>query len=282
MRTPALVVLLFVAALGVCVPVAHAADPPLELPAGSATQQPTTQAGEPAMQQPTTQAAEPAAQQPTGEPAEPAAQQPTTPPATQGQEPPTQQPTTQQPANDQVIEPQLERREVKVTHIPSNDFELGAFVGTYDTENFGASLVGGVRLGYHITEDFFAEAVYGQTSVSDQSFRQILPGGIFQTPKETLRYYELLAGYNIFPGEIFLGRTHAKVSTLYLIGGLGTTNFVGESHETFDVGFGMRVFLADWAAVQVDMRDHIFALDLLGTRQNTQNLELTAGLTFFF
>ncbi len=162
------------------------------------------------------------------------------------------------------------------------DAEHGDEQRNYDTENFGASLVGGVRLGYHITEDFFAEAVYGQTSVSDQNFRQILPGGIFPNPKETLRYYELLAGYNIFPGEIFLGRTHAKVSTLYLIGGLGTTNFVGESHETFDVGFGMRVFMADWAAVQVDMRDHVFALDLLGTRQNTQNLELTAGLTFFF
>ncbi len=275
MRTPALVVPLLVAVFGVCIPVAHAAEP--ALPAEPATQQPTP-AGEPAMPQPATQAAEPPAQQPTAPPttqaAEPATQEPTTQPATQ--------PTAQQPANDQVIEPQLERREVKVTHIPSNDFEIGAFVGTYDTENFGASLVGGVRLGYHITEDFFAEAVYGQTSVSDQNFRQILPGGIFPNPKETLRYYELLAGYNIFPGEIFLGRTHAKVSTLYLIGGLGTTNFVGESHETFDVGFGMRVFMADWAAVQVDMRDHVFALDLLGTRQNTQNLELTAGLTFFF
>jgi outer membrane beta-barrel protein len=276
MRTPALVVPLFVAVFGVCVPVARAAEP--ALPVEPATQQPTPQAGEPAIPPPATQAAEPPAQQPTAPPttqaAEPATQEPTTQPATQ--------PAVQQPASDQVIEPQLERRDVKVTHIPSNDFEIGAFVGTYDTENFGASLVGGVRLGYHITEDFFAEAVYGQTSVSDQNFRQILPGGIFPNPKETLRYYELLAGYNVFPGEIFLGRTHAKVSTLYLIGGLGSTNFVGESHETFDVGFGMRVFMADWAAVQVDMRDHVFALDLLGTRQNTQNLELTAGLTFFF
>jgi len=40
--------------------------------------------------------------------------------------------------------------------------------------------------------------------------------------------------------------------------------------------------MTDWAALQVDMRDHVFSLDLLGKRQNTQNLELTAGLTFFF
>ena len=42
------------------------------------------------------------------------------------------------------------------------------------------------------------------------------------------------------------------------------------------------MFAKDWFALQVDMRDHIFSLDLLGKRQSTQNLELTAGLTFFF
>ena len=30
------------------------------------------------------------------------------------------------------------------------------------------------------------------------------------------------------------------------------------------------------------MRDHIFSLDLLGKRQSTQNIELTAGFAAFF
>jgi hypothetical protein len=38
----------------------------------------------------------------------------------------------------------------------------------------------------------------------------------------------------------------------------------------------------DAVALQVDMRDHIFSLDLLGKRQSTQNLELTGGLAVFF
>jgi hypothetical protein len=42
------------------------------------------------------------------------------------------------------------------------------------------------------------------------------------------------------------------------------------------------VLLADWAAVQVDLRDHVYSLDLLGKRQDTQNIELTAGFTFYF
>jgi len=169
-------------------------------------------------------------------------------------------------ANEQVIVPQVDVRPVKVPRIPSNDFELGAFTGTYNAQNFGASLVAGTRMGYHITEDLFVEAVYGQTKVSDDLFRQILPGGIFPNNKEILRYYNLSAGYNVFPGEIFLGRTHAKVSTAYLVAGLGTTKFNDASHQTVNVGAGMRVF----------------SLDLLGTRKETQNVEFTAGLTLFF
>ena len=94
--------------------------------------------------------------------------------------------------------------------------------------------------------------------------------------------FDLSVGYNIFPGEIFLARNHAKVSTVYVIAGLGTTKFDDASHETVNVGAGLRVFLADWSAVQLDVRDHIFSLNLLGQPQTTQNLELTLGLTFFF
>ena len=42
------------------------------------------------------------------------------------------------------------------------------------------------------------------------------------------------------------------------------------------------MFPWDWMALQVDMRDHVYSLDLLGKRETTQNIELTGGLTFFF
>jgi len=112
----------------------------------------------------------------------------------------------ERPANEQVIEPQVDRREVKLPKFPSNDFEVGLFVGGYATENFGTSLLYGLRLGYHITEDIFVEGVYGRTRVSDENFRQILPGGIFPQPRETLTYYNLSAGYNVLPGEVFFGK----------------------------------------------------------------------------
>ena len=188
----------------------------------------------------------------------------------------------QKPANEQVIVPEVDRREVKLPRMPSNDFEMGLYTGTYATQNFGSSWVVGLRLGYHITEDVFVEGVYGQTKVSDESFRQVLPGGVFATPKTTLKYYNLSAGYNVLPGEVFIGSKRAKASALYLIGGIGSTSFNQQHRQTVNVGLGVRLFLNDHAALQVDMRDHIFSLDLLGKRQSTQNVEFTGGLTVYF
>ncbi|MEP7298450.1 MAG: outer membrane beta-barrel domain-containing protein [Burkholderiales bacterium] len=186
------------------------------------------------------------------------------------------------PKNDQVVVPEVDRRDITVPKFPSNDFEIGAFVGTYATQNFGTSAVGGLRLGYHITEDFFVESVYAMTKVSDASFRQVLPGGVFPNEKEKLTYYNISFGYNVLPGEVFIGSRRAKPSQLYLIGGVGSTKFDQQRRPTYNLGFGFRVYLIDSLALQVDMRDHIYSLDLLGKRQSTQNLELTGGLTFNF
>ena len=191
-------------------------------------------------------------------------------------------PASGQAANEQIVEPKVDRRPIFVPRLPSRDFEVGGFVGTYATEIFGTNRVAGLRIGYHFTEDIFFSAAYGRTKVRDESLRQVLPNGLFARPQETMTYTNLSAGFNVLPGEVFIGGALARPSGLYLIGGLGSTELVGEKHHTVNFGLGLRLFLKDWAAIQVDMRDHIFALDVLGRRRSTQNLELTLGATFYF
>jgi len=193
-----------------------------------------------------------------------------------------QNPPAIRAADEPPVVPQVDRREVRTPAFPSRDFELGAFVGTYATENFGASAVYGLRVGYHITEDWFVEGAYGSTQVSDESFRQILPGGIFGTDKERLSYYHLSAGYNLLPGEVFLGSRQARATAIYLLGGVGSTDFAGQKRQTFHVGFGWRILLGERGALRVDLRDHIYSLDLLGQSRNTQNLEATVGFGLHF
>jgi outer membrane beta-barrel protein len=197
-------------------------------------------------------------------------------------QPPADEAAKQPPSEQQVIQPELDRRVVKVLHIPSNDFEFGLFTGVFNTEYFGSDLIGGARLGYHVTEDFFAEAVYGDTRATDEVYRQFLPGGIFPSQVQKLRYYELTGGINVLPGEVYVWKNVARPSALYLIAGLGSTKFLDRWHFTADAGFGARVWLANWASLQIDMRDHIFSLDVLGQQRTTQNLEFSGGVTFFF
>ena len=82
----------------------------------------------------------------------------------------------------------------------------------------------------------------------------------------------------MLPGEVFFGSKRAKASALYLIGGVGSTEFADQRRQTFNFGLGCACSCSDSFAMQVDVRDHIFSLDLLGKRQSTQNLELTSGL----
>ncbi|HEY9028622.1 MAG TPA: outer membrane beta-barrel domain-containing protein [Burkholderiaceae bacterium] len=183
---------------------------------------------------------------------------------------------------DQVIVPQVERREVHKPKYPSNDFEIGLFGGSYTVQNFGTHFDWGARLGYDITEDFFVEASYRRTKASDKEFRNILPGGIFTAEQEKLQSYDLSLGWNFLPGEVFIGRNYAMASTMYAIAGLGSTKFDSQRMQTWNFGLGAKLFLADWVALRADVRDHIYTLDLLGKRSTTQNPELTVGFAFFF
>jgi outer membrane beta-barrel protein len=196
------------------------------------------------------------------------------------------QPQTQTPASktaeEQVIVPQVERRPMQRPRFPSNDFTVSLFAGSYHTQNFGSSGVSGVRLGYHITENFFVEGTLGRTKLSDEAFRQILPGGVFASADQKLSYYHVGLGYNLLNGESFFGSNVAKLTQGYVLAGTGSTKIAEQNKQTVMLGFGMRVVLNDWFVVQADFREHLFSLDLLGKRQNTRNPEVSVGLTVTF
>ncbi len=187
----------------------------------------------------------------------------------------------EEPSAEQVIEPELDRRDIKIPRIDTENFELGVYFGTLSVEDFGSNSVKGVRFDYHITEDFFLEVAYAGSTVSDSAFRRLgLP--IFPEEDEDLTYYNISFGYNAFPGEIFLGKKRAWSSAVYLIGGIGNTEFIGEDLTTFNLGIGFRLLPTDWLALRVDFKDYIWDSDLLGDNKTAHNFELTFGLGIFF
>jgi outer membrane beta-barrel protein len=183
---------------------------------------------------------------------------------------------------EQVVRPELERREVKEADIDTEDFEIGAFAGAMSVEDFGTNFVYGARLGYHVTEYVFVEASYGRTDTDETSAERFGGFQILQDSDRTLDYYNLSFGFNLLPGESFVGSRWAFTSDFYLIGGVGSTSFAGDDLFTWNIGFGYRVLVNDWLALRADARDHVFDVDLLGESNTTHNLEFTGGISIFF
>ena len=182
--------------------------------------------------------------------------------------------------DDQVIRPEVYRRDINDVDIDTEDFEIGLFAGALSTEDFGTNFVYGAKAAFHVTELIFVEAAYGQSKTTETSFETLSSVTIVQD--RTLQYYNVAFGYNLFPGESFIGKDLAFTSDFYLIGGVGSTNFAGDDHFTWNVGFGYKVLVNDWLAVRVDARDHIFDLELLGEKTTTNNLEFSGGFSIFF
>ena len=183
----------------------------------------------------------------------------------------------------QVIDPEVERREIKEAAIDREDFEIGAYAGIMSIEDFGTDVSFGVRLAYHITEGFFVEGTVGQSKGGLTSFEVLSGGATLITDSErTMTYYNLNLGYNILPGEVFIGEGRAYNTNLYLIAGLGSTRFAGDDRFTVNVGAGYRFLLSDSIALHLDFRDHLFDIDLLGEEKTAHNLEGHLGFTVFF
>ena len=182
-----------------------------------------------------------------------------------------------------VIEPQLNRRSISEKAIDSEDFEIGAFIGVMSVEDFGTNPVYGARAAYHVSENLFTEAAIGRTDTDKTSYEKLSGGAqVISGSDRKLTYYNIALGWNILQGDMFFGGSHAFNSALYLIGGVGNTDFADDNYFTINVGAGYRMLLTDWLALHVDMRDHTYKSDLLGSDERVHNLEATTGLTVFF
>lgn len=182
-----------------------------------------------------------------------------------------------------VIEPEVERREIGQARIDTEDFEVGIYMGQLSVEDFGVNNVLGGHFAYHITEGFFVDLSAGQSDTERTSFERLSGAAQLLTEEEReYSYYNLSLGYNVLPGEAFVGENRAINTAIYVIGGVGKTDFAGDDRFTLNLGVGIRIMPLDWLAVHADFRDYIYDIDLLGQEKTAHNLEARVGVSFFF
>ena len=182
-----------------------------------------------------------------------------------------------------IVEPQVTRREVKVPKIKAKDFEVGAYFGALSIQDFGTNAIYGVRGAYHVSEDLFVEGYAARSKGGTTSLEDEIPDiQVTTNAGRYFTYYDLDLGYNVLPGEIFLGRGRAFNSQLYVTVGMGDVKFAEKDQFALNFGVGERLVITDWLALHIDVRDHIFETDLTGRTKNVDNIEGTIGLTTFF
>lgn len=185
--------------------------------------------------------------------------------------------------SEQLIQPEITRRKVQLDKIDTEDFEVSVFTGLLSVEDFGANNVNGLRFAYHINDDIFIEGAYAQSKAGQTSYERLSGGTPLLTPAQReIEYYNVSLGYNLLPGESFLTRNTSFNSTVYLIAGIGNTTFAGSDRSTINFGGGFRLLATDWLAFHIDLRDHVFNIDILAEDKTTNNLEVTVGLSAFF
>jgi outer membrane beta-barrel protein len=172
---------------------------------------------------------------------------------------------------------------VTTPKVKAKDFEAGVYFGALSIQDFGTNPVYGVRAAYHVTEDFFLEAFGARSQAGLSSLEDVFPNiTVVSNSGRYFTYYDLDVGYNVLPGEVFLGRGRAFNSALYVTVGIGDVKFANQDQFALNYGVGYRVTLTDWLAMHVDVRDHVFESDLFGVNKNVNNIEAILSLTTYF
>lgn len=185
-----------------------------------------------------------------------------------------------------VIDPNVVRLGLKDAEIDDENFEIGVFVGFMSVEHFGTHEVYGARAAWHVSEDLFFEANYGMVSVDRTPAEDISDSNFFTDDERDFTYYNLSLGFNVLPGEVFMTENWAFNSSIYVVAGGGTVEFLGEKEFALNVGMGLRLIATDAIAVHIlfqdIMTDKPKELNIQGQEGSAHNMQYTTSLTYFF
>ena len=185
--------------------------------------------------------------------------------------------------NSLLVEPGIERRVFEDAQIDSNDFELLLFAGYLSIEDFGVNALLAFKLNYYVNESIFVQLSLARSDAGETSYEVLSGGAPLLTPVEReLQYYSINIGYNVLPGEAFVGEKSAFNTALYLSAGIGNTEFAGNERYTINYGVGYRFLLNDAISLNTEFRNNVFDMDVFGEKTTTNNLEFMLGAGWFF
>ena len=180
------------------------------------------------------------------------------------------------------IEPDVERRDVSIPRIDSEIVEFGAYVGSLSVEDFGSHLSYGGKIAVHATQAVFLEVNGGMSQVNDNVFRRLGLPLFGEQGVRNLEYYNVMLGWNVLPGELYLGELRTLSSVAYLLAGAGSLRFGNKDYFNISLGMGIRLMPLDWLSLRIEVIGSEYESDIFGFDKTSHNFESSAGINIFF
>ncbi|MDH5392664.1 MAG: outer membrane beta-barrel domain-containing protein [Gammaproteobacteria bacterium] len=180
-----------------------------------------------------------------------------------------------------IVKPDAEQEIIKNADIRNLGMNTGVYMGVMNYENFNSSLLLAWYLNYPFDENLFVEAELGISRVSDTEYRNIgLP--LLSEERVVAAFYTVLVGYNLLPGEVYLGHGKTLRSDVYLLAGVGTVDIDNNSYVALHFGGGIKIELNDDSGLRIEFRDRMIDSDILGSDKLTNNTEFHLGIDWKF
>lgn len=169
-----------------------------------------------------------------------------------------------------------------LSNVNNEIFSLGVSVGMLNVEDFTSEFVPTLSATFRASEDFFLQANYLRADISKSSY-ETTQSSLFSGDDRRFTHYDFLFGYNLFQSEFYFASEKAALANLYVVSGIGDTEFGGESSFTYTLGIGYEMAVSRHLGFYVDFRDYIYQSTLVSDEKrsvNTTHIGLGAKFQF--
>jgi outer membrane beta-barrel protein len=161
--------------------------------------------------------------------------------------------------------------------------ELSAMGGLYAADLLSSSYLLQGAYSYHFTEDLGLEAAFAYTRADSELVRIVEEDTSFTALRLDTPVY-------IYQGHLLWSIAYGKLRwfngsisrfDFNLALGGGVTDNQSAEGLMLSGGLGMKLYMTQWLALRVDLRDQVMGQELLGQSEIVNNLAATLGVSIF-
>jgi len=179
-----------------------------------------------------------------------------------------------------IILPEIKRDAGMAPILDTEKIETTSYIGAYKMDGFRAEPVVGIRIAYHLSPLLFMEGSFAKIRAKDISLENMGRASVFED--EAMHYLNLSLGFNLLPGQMYVGKNRSINTDFYVKAGFGQLSVDDDNLSSLHIGAGLRAIPTDWLSIHMDMRSYFLNKSFLDPDDYSHNIEYTFGVGLIF